>query len=160
MKNSISEEDKIHSFSWIINVVLAKILTKLLWKRVKVIDSKIFLLGIAVVSKDSLLNLDGFPLKLETVLKISLENSEEPVPIFVIDQSVEENSLCFVNPETDQILFVGQRFYFYFKNSLENFTEISQVESIVRFSWGWKKLSSDFSVDLERTLHNRWGKLL
>ena len=65
-----------------------------------------------------------------------------------------------MNPETDQIFFVGQRFYFYFKNSLENFTEISQVESIVRFSWGWKKLSSDFSVDLERTLHNRWGKLL
>lgn len=140
--------------------MFAKILTKLLWKRVKVIDSKIFLLGIAVVSEDSLLNLDGFPLKLETVLKISLENSEEPVPIFVIDQSVEENSLCFMNPETDQIFFVGQRFYFYFKNSLENFTEISQVESIVRFSWGWKKLSSDFSVDLERTLHNRWGKLL
>ena len=85
MKDSISEEDKIHSFSWIINVVFAKILTKLLWKGVKVVDSKIFLLGIAVVSEDSLLNLDGFPLKLETVLKISLENSEEPVPIFVID---------------------------------------------------------------------------
>ena len=98
MENGIPEEDQIHSLSRVVNVMFTQILSKFLGQKIKIINSKIFLLSIIIISKNSLLDLSSLPLQLETILQIALQDSEEPSSIFIVNQPVVEDTLSLMNP--------------------------------------------------------------
>ena len=85
MENGIPEEDQIHSLSRIVNVMFTQILSKFLGQKIKIINSKIFLLSIIIISKNSLLDLSRLPFQLETILQITLQDSKEPISILLIN---------------------------------------------------------------------------
>lgn len=90
-----------------------------------------------------------FPVNLEIVLQITFKHLEEPSPILFINQTVIEDTLSFVNPQADKCFFVLKIVVIYFEDALENFAQVSQVECIVRFSWSWQELSSNFTIHVK-----------
>lgn len=89
------------------------------------------------------------PLQLEIVLQVALQQAKEPGSILLIDQPVIKDTLCLMNPKADQSLFIGKVIIFNFQYSLEHFTQISQVECVMRFCWRWQQFRTNFTIYLE-----------
>ena len=98
MENCIFKEDKVHGLSRVVNIVFSKIFSELFRKDIKVINPKIFLMSIIIVTENDFFNVYLFPLKLETILEVALSDPEEPISIFVINQPIIENTLSLMDP--------------------------------------------------------------
>ena len=72
----------------------------------------------------------------------------ESLSIGVIDQSIVEDSIDFVDPQTIEFLLVFHVARWNEKDSSDDTGEISQIEEIMRFLRGGKKLVAGFLVDL------------
>ena len=100
MKDCILEKHKIHAFSWVLNVVFPQIFCEFLGQIIKIVNSKIFLLSVAIITKDNLFDIGLLPFKLEVVGKIALNHIEEPRPVLFINQSIIKDTFRLMHPQT------------------------------------------------------------
>jgi len=98
MENGVFEEHKVHALARIVDVVFSKILSEFLRQVIKIIDSQILLLCVAVITKYNLFEIGLFPFKLEVVSQVALNYIEKPRSILFVNQSIVEDTLRFMNP--------------------------------------------------------------
>jgi hypothetical protein len=74
------------------------------------------------------------------------------VSVILIDESISEHSECFVYPEVDESVFVGNVYQVHDEHTLDDFGEISQVESVMAFCWSWQEVIDSLQIKLDRAL--------
>jgi len=93
------------------------------------------------VSKQQWLNSNKFvPIALEFGFEDVFDENLEEISVSLADKSILENPLALVRPQLEHVIFFQDGFSASFSNALEYFGDISQVISIMRFSWGWPEL--------------------
>jgi len=86
-----------------------------------------------------------FVFHLEILLKLFIQNLLQFILILDRDQTVMEHSKNFVTPKFDQMFFGILVGFLSHVKTLEDFTNITHVEDVVRLGWRRQELSCHMS---------------
>jgi len=146
MGDGVKEEDEVHVFVEF-EVVVAKVVIEFLDEFERLGDEDVVFIGIGIVTKHVVFEFRSFAVFFEIGFELVVDLVVEPIAILVVGKTVGEDTCGLVDPEGDEQIFAEDVIEFHLKNALNDFGEISEVESVVAFGGSGEQLLGDFGVD-------------
>jgi len=75
-------------------------------------------------------------------------------PVGVISESVVEDSVHLVNPQTNQLVRLRHALRWHQQNAAHHSRKVAQVEDVVAFAWRRQKVRNCFLINLHRRLYH------
>ena len=100
---------------------------------------------------------DGIKTRSKWSSRAIFDSIEHPHSVLIVDQSITENPDGLMGPKSEALIASGQFLLRWSCHTADNFGNISQVKSVMRFEWGWFKISLDIGINLKGGVYNVCG---
>ena len=120
---------------------LFKVANEIVWSILSFISLHI------VTENDTLLLKDFCLAETEFALSLVKEEGEESFFVGFINHTITEHSLVFMDPKFDDTKLIIAGFWVDSAYTLEDFTHITKIESVMYLAWGWLETLLDLVVD-------------